>query len=252
VSSAKRTRLKRAVQAHPVARASKVRRTRSTTIAEDLATSGTPESVGTARRRGRPVVDDKRRRILDAALQTFADRGFNGTSVPEVAEAAGVGTGTLYRYFEHKEALVNEVYRDAKLRLRGALLDGMADPDTYKANDAERWFLELWRRLGAFARAEPDAFRFLEMQDHVAYLDAESRQIELSVIAPLFLAGKRMRERAAGAPIDILIALLWGAFVGLIKASKLGYLALDATRLEQAGSACWRMLAPDMPRARAR
>jgi AcrR family transcriptional regulator len=239
-------------QAQPAAQASSTGGSRSTTIAEDLAAARTPASLAVARRRGRPVVDDKRRRILDAALRTFADRGFHGTSVPEVAEAAGVGTGTLYRYFEHKEALVNEVYRDAKLRLRAALLDGMADPDTYKVNDAERWFLELWRRLGAFASAEPDALRFLEMQDHIAYLDAESRQIELSVIAPLFLAGKRMRERSAGAPIDILIALLWGAFVGLIKASKLGYLALDARRLEQAGSACWRMLAPDLPRARAR
>lgn len=203
-------------------------------------------------RRGRPLVDDKRRRILDAALRTFADRGFHGTVVPEVAKAAGVGTGTLYRYFEHKEALVNEVYRDAKLRLRSALLDGMAAPDSYKANDAERWFHELWRRFGAFARAEPDAFRFLEMQDHVAYLDGESRQLEMSVIAPLFIAGKRMREQSVGAPIEVLIALLWGAFVGVIKASRLGYLALDDKRLEQAGAACWRMIAPDVPRARSR
>ncbi|MEO8702043.1 MAG: TetR/AcrR family transcriptional regulator [Kofleriaceae bacterium] len=203
-------------------------------------------------RRGRPLVDDKRRRILDAALKTFAERGFHGTSVPEVATAAGVGTGTLYRYFEHKEALVNEVYRDAKLRLRAALLDGMANPDTYQAHSAERWFAELWRRLGAFAHGEPDAFRFLEMQDHIAYLDAESRQVELSVIGPLFLAGKRIREQATGAPIEVLIALAWGAFVGLIKASTLGYLALDAKRLEQAGTACWRMIAPDLPRTRAR
>jgi TetR/AcrR family transcriptional regulator, repressor of fatR-cypB operon len=205
-----------------------------------------------ARRRGRPLVDDKRRRILDAALRAFAERGFHGTSVPEVADAAGVGTGTLYRYFEHKEALVNEVYRDSKLRLRAALLDGMAAPDTYKSNDAERWFAELWRRLGSFANAEPEAFRFLEMQDHVAYLDAESRQIELSVIGPLFLAGKRFRDQTTGAPIDILIALAWGAFVGLVKASKLGYLALDDKRLEQAGAACWRMIAPDTTRTRTR
>jgi TetR/AcrR family transcriptional regulator, repressor of fatR-cypB operon len=197
-------------------------------------------------------VDDKRRRILDAALATFAERGFHGTSVPEVADAAGVGTGTLYRYFEHKEALVNEVYRDAKLRLRAALLEGMASPDSYRANDAERWFAELWRRLGAFAKANPDAFRFLEMQDHVAYLDAESRQIEMTVIAPLFVAGQRMRDSSATAPIDVLIALVWGAFVGLVKAARLGYLTLDDTRLAQAGSACWRMIAPDLPRARAR
>ncbi len=182
----------------------------------------------------------------------FADRGFHGTSVPEVAEAAKVGTGTLYRYFAHKEALVNEVYRDAKLRLRSALLDGLGAPTSYRADDAERWFRELWRRLGGFANREPDAFRFLEMQDHVAYLDAESRQLELSVIGPLFLAGKLLRERAAGAPIDVLIALVWGAFVGLIKASRLGYLAIDEARLEQAGTACWRMIAPEHPRTRAR
>jgi hypothetical protein len=90
------------------------------------------------------------------------------------------------------------------------------------------------------------------MQDHVAYLDAESRQLELSVIAPLFLAGKRLRDRTANTPIDLLIALLWGAFVGVIKASRLGYLALDDHRLAQAGAACWRMIAPDLPRTRPR
>src|SRR5262245_36774120 len=124
------------------------------------------------RRRGQPLIDDKRRRILDAALKTFATRGYHGTAVPEVAEAAGVGTGTLYRYFEHKAALVNEVYRDAKQRLKAALLDDLPALDL---RSAEYWFGELWRRLAVFARAEPDAFRFLEMQDHVEYLDARSR-----------------------------------------------------------------------------
>ncbi|MDQ3365183.1 MAG: TetR/AcrR family transcriptional regulator, partial [Myxococcota bacterium] len=138
--------------------------------------------------------------------------------MPEVGEAAGVGTGTLYRYFEHKEALVNEVYRDAKQRLRTALLDGLAAPDLAKPEAAEPWFHALWKRLGAFAQAEPEAFRFLEMQDHVAYLDADSRQLERSVLAPLWLAGTRLRQRTAGAPVEVLLALVWGAFVGLVKA----------------------------------
>jgi TetR/AcrR family transcriptional regulator, repressor of fatR-cypB operon len=193
------------------------------------------------RKRGRPLVDDKRRIILDAALRTFAERGYHGAAIPEIAQAAGVGTGTLYRYFESKELLVNEVFRDAKLRLRHALLD---DAPPLDVDAAERWFTDVWRRLGAFARSEPDAFRFLEMQDHVEYLDARSREVEMSVLAPLLLAGKRLRDRMGGAPVGVTIALLWGAFVGLVKASRLGYLKLDDVRLASAGEACWRMFAP--------
>lgn len=203
------------------------------------------ETKSAAKRRpGRPLVDDKRRIILDAALTAFADRGYHGTAVPEVADAAGVGTGTLYRYFANKEALVNEVYRDAKLRLRAALLDGAPALDPSRRAAAQAWFSDLWRRLGAFAKAEPAAFRFLEMQDHAPYLDAASREVELGLLAPLWMAGKRLREREGGATVDVLIALLWGAFVGLIKAQRLGYLKLDDHQLAEAGAACWKMIAP--------
>jgi AcrR family transcriptional regulator len=211
-----------------------------------------PSPAGAPRGRGRPLVDDKRRRILDAALVTFAARGYHGTTVPEVAEAAGVGTGTLYRYFEHKEALVNEVYRDAKQRLRDALLESSVAVDVSSLDAAEAWFAALWSRLAAFARTYPEAFRFLEMQDHVEYLDAASKQLELSVLAPLVLAGKRLRDRTAGIAIEVAIALVWGAFVGLVKADRLGYLPLDDARLAAARAACWRILAPERARPIAR
>jgi TetR/AcrR family transcriptional regulator, repressor of fatR-cypB operon len=204
-----------------------------------------PKSEETApkRGRGRPLVDDKRRIILDAALKTFAAKGFHGTSVPEVAKAAGVAAGTLYVYFDNKEALVNEVYRDAKQRLAAALLGDLPALDGSTHDQPEAWFTELWRRLGAFARAEPDAFRFLEMQDHIEYLDAKSKALELSVLAPLWVTGKRLRDRH-GPPVDVAIALLWGAFVGLVKAQRLGYLTLDDKKLAAAGAAAWRMIAP--------
>lgn len=209
-------------------------------------TAGT--TSGPTTRRGRPLVDDKRRRILDAGLRVFAARGYEGTSVPDVAAAAEVATGTLYHYFRDKEAIVNEVYRDAKLRLRAALLDGLPELDAYRLDEAERWFGELWSRLAAFAGAEPDAFRFLEMQDHTPYLDPKSREVELSVLAPLWMAGRSLQHRLRGAgeraPVDVLIALLWGAFVGLVKASRLGYVKLDANSLAHARDACWRMIGP--------
>ena len=79
--------------------------------------------AATDAQRGRPVSGDKHRELLDAGLRTFAARGYHGTSVPDVAEAAGMAVGTVYRYFANKDALVNEVYRDAKERLRLAVFE---------------------------------------------------------------------------------------------------------------------------------
>ena len=47
----------------------------------------------------------KRRRILEAALEEFALRGFGAARMEDVARRAGVGKGTLYLYFDDKESL---------------------------------------------------------------------------------------------------------------------------------------------------
>ena len=67
--------------------------------------------------------DEKREAILDAALDLFSERGFYGTAVPLLAESAKVATGTIYRYFENKEAIVNALYRREKQLLGTALLE---------------------------------------------------------------------------------------------------------------------------------
>jgi len=47
--------------------------------------------------------------ILDAALQLFTEKGFSATRMIDVAKAAGISKGTLYLYFENKEAMFREV-----------------------------------------------------------------------------------------------------------------------------------------------
>jgi TetR/AcrR family fatty acid metabolism transcriptional regulator len=49
---------------------------------------------------------DKRAIILDAALKTFVKRGYPETKVAEIASEAGVAEGTIYNYFQSKEALL--------------------------------------------------------------------------------------------------------------------------------------------------
>jgi TetR/AcrR family fatty acid metabolism transcriptional regulator len=77
---------------------------------------------------------DKRRRILDAAVGVFAERGFYNAKVAEIAKAASVADGTIYLYFKNKEDILIQVFIDAMdeilRRQESALaaLDATSDP----------------------------------------------------------------------------------------------------------------------------
>jgi AcrR family transcriptional regulator len=63
-----------------------------------------PLAVATAK------AEETRQRILDAALQLFRQRGFDETTMRDIAGAAGVATGAAYYYFRSKEELVMAFY----------------------------------------------------------------------------------------------------------------------------------------------
>jgi AcrR family transcriptional regulator len=182
---------------------------------------------------------EKRGAILRAALEVFAEHGVNGVAVPEIAARARVGTGTIYRYFESKEALVNELYRAEKealgLRLQSNL-DLRSKPQAF--------FNELWENLITFAREEPNAYRFLELQDHLPYLDTVSRDVEHQVLGPIHARVKALQKSGVfrrDLRPEVIMALVWGAFVNLFKAERGGYLTLEPADLVAAREACWRM-----------
>jgi AcrR family transcriptional regulator len=58
----------------------------------------------------------KRRQILDGARKVFMDLGFDGTSMGEIARAAGVSKGTLYVYFTDKCALFEAIVEEETLQ----------------------------------------------------------------------------------------------------------------------------------------
>lgn len=54
-------------------------------------------------------LDARRRGIVDAARLVFAEKGFAGASMASIIEATGLSTGSVYRYFPSKAALVAEI-----------------------------------------------------------------------------------------------------------------------------------------------
>lgn len=79
-----------------------------------------------------PLQDpEKRHAILDAAFKVFSKKGFRHADIEEIAEIAGVGKGTIYRYFGNKEAFFRATAESGMKRLEEhifAALDGIDDP----------------------------------------------------------------------------------------------------------------------------
>lgn len=182
---------------------------------------------------------DKRQAILDAALTLFAQRGFHGTTVPSVAETAGVGAGTIYRYFDSKEALANTLYREWKGRLGAMILDG------FPTDAALRVQFRTWyeRQIG-FILKHPEATAYMDLHHHASYLDEASLALEdlhAGVAADLLEQGQKEQLVRDGPPM-VLAALLYGSIIGLVRASSEGRIELTAEVLETAEQACWELI----------
>lgn len=80
-------------------------------------------------RRGRPpqagLAAARREQILSSAAQSFAERGYEATTAAHLAARAGVGLGTVYRYFDSKREILDHVM-DRCLRELVDMVDGRA------------------------------------------------------------------------------------------------------------------------------
>ncbi len=91
--------------------------------------------------------------IVAAALELFAERGFAATKLAEVARRAGVTKGTLYLYFDSKEALFKAMVRETIVPVI-AQGEALARSFTGSARELfERLVREYWRLVGETALA---------------------------------------------------------------------------------------------------
>jgi TetR/AcrR family transcriptional regulator, repressor of fatR-cypB operon len=187
-------------------------------------------------RRREPEESPKRAAILDAALELFVERGFHGTAVPAIAERAGVGAGTIYRYFQSKEELVNVLYRNWKQEIAQTIFEGL-DP----CQPGRALFRHYWRQMTVFTRRHPKAFAFLELHHHGSYLDEESKAMEARFVEFAAALVSRMQQagEVAPGPTRVFMVLVYWSFVGVVKSAWQGMFELSDENLAAAESCAW-------------
>lgn len=95
-----------------------------------------------------PARGDKREKILESAIRTFAKRGFHQSRVSDIAQEAGVADGTIYLYFKNKEDLLISIFEEKMGEMLGRMkaeLEPLTDP-----RDRLRRFIEF--HLGQLER----------------------------------------------------------------------------------------------------
>ena len=170
----------------------------------------------TTKLRVTPRAEDTRRRIYDAAMELFREKGFEQTTMRDIAEKADVALGGAYYYFASKEAIVLDFYRMMQEESHDGILEALQSER--KLKDRLRCIIE--KRLELFApnrkfcaalfRHAPDS------KDPLSPFSEETRPIRERAIEELRIAVEGGDVKVSADLQPRLPYLLWLYQMGII------------------------------------
>ncbi len=178
----------------------------------------------------------KRVAILRTALELFANRGYQRTSMAEIARCSGVTLDTFYKYFGSKEHLARVMYEDVE-RERDCYLDVLPPADA----SLQEQFLLLWCRMADFAVQYPDAMQYLE-----TYHEGPAVPLILTELVELLTRARIAKDQ----PPLVLSAIVWGAFLQLFKLHRRGDCPFSEDLVRSSGQCCLDAISRPRPASR--
>ena len=179
---------------------------------------------------------DKRTAILRSTLFLVSTYGFHGTSMAMIAEDAGIGAGTIYRYFRNKDELIYQLIRDIQQRVIVAMLDGYDENKPYR----ER-FEGMWLNMTRYYMSHPAEFQYAEQHRHSGYMQHLARVSSVQILNPVlrfFIEGKK-KKLIKDLPLYTIIAISRGPIIEMAKLHIDHNQKLTEKRIQQACHACW-------------
>ena len=150
---------------------------------------------------GNEKLNERERSILRSAYQVFTEKGYHNAKVSEIAELAGVGKGTIYEYFENKEALLRGVIQVGMLFYIQEIQKHIDESQSFW-NQIENIFkahVHFLNEHSAFKKVIGDHFSIINKEFHDWLL--QQRNHYLSLMENLVEEGIKSGE-LANQPID--------------------------------------------------
>ena len=152
------------------------------------ADSGRPRTRGSGgggtRRRGKgspALASERREHLVRLAAELFAEKGFQATTVRNIAEEAGILSGSLYHHFDSKESIVDEIltgfFEDIMASYRRVVEEGGDDPRATIAGLVRTAFGTLEPHRAAITVMQND-WNYLRGMERFAYLTKSEDEVE--------------------------------------------------------------------------
>jgi len=180
---------------------------------------------------------NKRDAILAATSRLLALKGFHGFSIKQVADEAGVATGTVYLYFNDREHLIEELHNEMVGRVIGEVSEGH-DCNLPLFEQFQCIFRSFWQ---LFLR-DPDILmsrmQFEYLPSECIQRNAEEKRKNFTPLASLFHRGVE-QGILKPLPDDILFSLGLEPCFTLARKHIRGCVPIDDATLEQIIRASW-------------
>lgn len=118
---------------------------------------------------------DKKKCIILSALDLIQEHGFHASPVSQVAKNAGVASGTIYTYFENKEALIIGIFEYVTEEIKKYVSEGDDTSLIFKDR-----FYNYWKNLTNFYELNPSIYGFYDQFLNSPF-NSEEMQIKSNV-----------------------------------------------------------------------
>jgi TetR/AcrR family transcriptional regulator, fatty acid metabolism regulator protein len=169
-----------------------------------------------------PAQEEKRRRILEAAVRAFARKGYHACRVGEIASEAGVAYGLVYHYFTSKDEILETIFRDTWTQMLTAIeaVEEEGVPAAEQLRKVAAIVLRTWKR-------DPDLVRVLVREvTRSPHIQREVEEIEQAYAALQRIVERGQNGGEFRTDVDARLAALivYGALEELLTSWVMGQL----------------------------
>ncbi|MBW4080582.1 TetR family transcriptional regulator [Paenibacillus sp. S150] len=176
--------------------------------------------------------------VLETTLALIIEKELQATSMSLIARKSGISTGSIYHYFESKEAIVNELYKGIVSFNGQAVLEG------FFTDEPIRMRLErAWENLIRLSLKYPQGFQFIEQYSFSPYIYDEVKKAAyvngwctpLEKVYQEAVEAKLFREMEP----KFMVQMHYGSIVYAVKGSLNHYLTMDEEAIRGLLDSCW-------------